>query len=126
MIGVELIYISISYEIQMDNHDGNSTWCIHYVEKIMETCQSQQMEYAFSRVLRNIYLFPKDEYRFTRTWKLLEKMSNFVVKAPSDLVGLSLDGINTVGDGLNCTLCKLSSNGVDIVLCVLIFDLCSL
>ena len=70
------------------------------------------MEYAFSRVLRNIYLFPKDEYRFTRTWKLLEKMSNFVVKAPSDLVGLSLDGINTVGDRLNCTLCMLSSNGM--------------
>lgn len=104
----------------------NSTGCTHCIEKIMETCQSQQMEYAFSRVLRNIYLFPKDEYRFARTWKLLEKMSNFVVKAPSDLVGLSLDGINTVGDGLNCTLCTFSSNGMEIVLCVLRFAFCSL
>ena len=47
-------------------------------------------------ILRNINMFPVDEYRCVRTWELMEKMSSFVVKAPTDIVGLSFDNLNDV------------------------------
>lgn len=47
-------------------------------------------------VLRNINMFPVDEYRCVRTWELMEKMSSFVVKAPTDIVGLSFENLNDV------------------------------
>ena len=41
-------------------------------------------------------MFPEDDHRLDRTWTLMEKLTNFVVKAPSDLIGIQFEGISEV------------------------------
>ena len=55
-------------------------------------------------------MFPEDDHRLDRTWTLMEKLTNFVVKAPSDLIGIQFEGISEVSivfDSRGYTSCSL-------------------
>lgn len=66
------------------------------IEAICKRTEDQHLKDEFTMVLRNINMFPTDEYRCVRTWELMKKMSSFVVKAPTDIAGLSFDNLNEV------------------------------
>lgn len=68
-------------------------WCL---EAISKRTEEQHLKDEFTMVLRNINMFPLDDYRCARTWELMQKMSSFVVKAPTDIVGLSFDNLSDV------------------------------
>ena len=56
-------------------------------------------------------MFPTDEYRCVRTWELMKKMSSFVVKAPTDIVGLSFDNLNDVS---SCSILFIGSKSYEL------------
>jgi hypothetical protein len=47
-------------------------------------------------VLRNINMFPTDDYRCGRTWELMKKLSTFVLKAPTISTGMTFDSVSDV------------------------------
>ena len=47
-------------------------------------------------VLRNINMFPTDDYRCGRTWELMKKLSTFVLKATTISTVMTFDSVSDV------------------------------
>ena len=66
------------------------------VGAIVQRTEEQHTKGDFTMVLRNINMFPTDDYRCGRTWELMKKLSTFVLKAPSITTGMTFDSVSDV------------------------------